>query len=301
VTSTISANGDQGADPNKLVSITDALANTDPTITGNEKFTTLRTANAGEVLRGVSFTPAAGATPMSNTPVIASSANVGAQAIAPNSLATLNGVGLATTTSGLTILPLLNIFGGTSVTIVDSASKSFTAPLLYVSPGQVNFLMPAGVASGTAQVTVTSGDGTKSSASVQVAPVAPGLFTLNNVALAAAYAVRVSSDGTQTPEPVYALSSAGSIVATPISMGSATDQVYLSLFGTGLQAAGTGNVKVTVGGVNATVTFAGAGGGFAGLDQVNVLLPKSLAGQGNVNIQLSASGISSNAVQVTIQ
>ena len=57
VTSTISANGDQGADPNKLVAITDVLANTTAAGAGNEVFTTIRSAGYGEVLRGVSFTP----------------------------------------------------------------------------------------------------------------------------------------------------------------------------------------------------------------------------------------------------
>ncbi len=57
VTSTVSANGDQGADPNKLVTITDKLSFTSASQAANESFTTLRTAVAGEVLRGVSFTP----------------------------------------------------------------------------------------------------------------------------------------------------------------------------------------------------------------------------------------------------
>jgi len=65
VTSTISANGDQGADPNKLVKVTDLLkATTLPAGDGDhdrddsrEQFTTIRTANAGEVLRGVAFAP----------------------------------------------------------------------------------------------------------------------------------------------------------------------------------------------------------------------------------------------------
>jgi hypothetical protein len=57
VTSTISAAGDQGADPNKLVSITDVLDNTDPGLAAYEPFTTIMSAGYGEVLRGVSFTP----------------------------------------------------------------------------------------------------------------------------------------------------------------------------------------------------------------------------------------------------
>jgi hypothetical protein len=57
ITSTVSASGDQGADPNQLVFITDKLRNTNPTAAANERFKVLRTAKYGEVLRGVSFTP----------------------------------------------------------------------------------------------------------------------------------------------------------------------------------------------------------------------------------------------------
>ena len=55
ITSTVSGSGDQGADPNKLVMITDKLAAT--TLPANESFKTVRTAAFGEALRGVSFTP----------------------------------------------------------------------------------------------------------------------------------------------------------------------------------------------------------------------------------------------------
>ena len=57
ITSTVSGNGDQGADPNRLVAITDRLSNTDPTVAASEHFHTLRTAQYAEVLRGVSLTP----------------------------------------------------------------------------------------------------------------------------------------------------------------------------------------------------------------------------------------------------
>jgi hypothetical protein len=57
ITSTISGNGDQGADPNRLVVVFDSLSNTDPAVAVEESFFTLRLADFGEVLRGVSFTP----------------------------------------------------------------------------------------------------------------------------------------------------------------------------------------------------------------------------------------------------
>jgi len=55
ITSTVGGNGDQGADPNRLVMITDKLAATG--LPAGESFTTVQAARFGEVLRGVSFTP----------------------------------------------------------------------------------------------------------------------------------------------------------------------------------------------------------------------------------------------------
>jgi hypothetical protein len=61
ITSTVSGGGDQGADPNKLVMITDKIAAT--TLPAKETFTTVRTAKFGEVLRGISFTPGTSLSP----------------------------------------------------------------------------------------------------------------------------------------------------------------------------------------------------------------------------------------------
>ena len=57
ITSTVSGNGDTGADPNRLVTITDTVSNTSAASAAHEKFRTLRTAGFGEALRGVSFGP----------------------------------------------------------------------------------------------------------------------------------------------------------------------------------------------------------------------------------------------------
>jgi len=58
ITSTVSGNGDQGADPNKLVVITDNISA--KSLPAGESFATFDAAGFGEVLRGVSFTPGTG-------------------------------------------------------------------------------------------------------------------------------------------------------------------------------------------------------------------------------------------------
>jgi hypothetical protein len=60
ITSTVSGNGDQGADPNRLVAVTDVLSNTDTAKAAKENFTIVRKAEFAEVLRGVAFTPSKG-------------------------------------------------------------------------------------------------------------------------------------------------------------------------------------------------------------------------------------------------
>jgi len=57
ITSTVSGNGDQGADPNSLMSVTDKLSNADPTVAAAEHFHLVRRSRYLEVLRGVSFAP----------------------------------------------------------------------------------------------------------------------------------------------------------------------------------------------------------------------------------------------------
>jgi uncharacterized protein (TIGR03437 family) len=226
---------------------------------------------------------------------VVSSAYPQAVGLAPGMLATAYGTDLATT-SNATSLPLPTTDSGTSVSITDSSGTVTAAPLLYISPGQVNLEIPLGVAMGPATIDITSGDGTVSGESVNIGTVAPGVFELNGNGLAAADSLTVSGN-TQTYGNVYAVSN-GSIVPNPIVL---TGQVYLILYGTGFQGAGTAGVTVSIGGVNATVSYAGASSEFAGLDQANVLIPASLSGRGNVTVQLIASGVAANPVNVTIQ
>jgi hypothetical protein len=58
ITSTISQNGDNGADPNKLVKVTDRISATQPSTKGDlDRFATIRSARAGEAFRGVALAP----------------------------------------------------------------------------------------------------------------------------------------------------------------------------------------------------------------------------------------------------
>ncbi len=297
-TSTISANGDPGADPNKLVSVTDVIANTSPATAATEAFTTLRTANAGEVLRGVSLAPT-GTTAAVNVPLVLAAANPGATAIAPGSMAIVAGQNLATTIATQTT-PYPSAVAGTSVSIVDANGATVTAPLISVSPTQLVILVPTTTAPGLAQLTVTNGTATQVASNVEISEVAPGIMTMNGLGLPAAQAIQVAADQSQTSQAVYSTNSDGAVVPNPIVMAS-PGNTYLVLYGSGIAAGGTALTSATVNGLTASVVYAGPAGGANGLDQVNILLPAKAAGAGNVNVQVTTEGIALNPVQVTIK
>jgi len=90
------------------------------------------------------------------------------------------------------------------------------------------------------------------------------------------------------------------LAPNPINLGTAGDQVYLILYGTGVRHAGT--VQATVNGAGVPVIYFGAQADYAGLDQINLgPLPGSLAGAGPVPIAITADGAAANPVTAAIQ
>jgi len=82
----------------------------------------------------------------------------------------------------------------------------------------------------------------------------------------------------------------------------ATDRVFLVLFATGARhRASLGAVSVKIGGVNADALYAGPQGSFAGLDQLNVLLPRSLAGRGEMDVSVQVEGQEANKLRVAVK
>jgi uncharacterized protein (TIGR03437 family) len=110
----------------------------------------------------------------------------------------------------------------------------------------------------------------------------------------------VDAAGAQTVLEVFHAAQGG-YVATPLDLGAATDQVILELFGTGIRGrSALTAVTATIGGQAAEVQYAGPQGGFAGLDQVNVRVPRSLAGRGDVDVVLTVDGKTANTVTVRV-
>ncbi len=126
---------------------------------------------------------------------------------------------------------------------------------------------------------------------MNVVEVAPGIFTANGAGsgLPATNVLRfVDSQLTET-----ALVSATAIDLGPVN------QAFLSLFLTGVRNGSS--VQVTINGVPMTTIFGPAPSSeFAGLDQLNVLIERSLIGSGLVDVVVTVDGIVANVVQINI-
>jgi uncharacterized protein (TIGR03437 family) len=199
-------------------------------------------------------------------------------ALAPGSIATAFGSDLAVGTGA-----------GTTVTVRDSTGTVNSAALLYAYPQQIAFVIAASSALGSATITVTSGDGTVSTTTVQIAAVAPGLFSANATGQGVAAAVAVQGTNASL---IFTCGSAP-LSCTPVPVN--VNQTVLELYGTGIRGHST-PVACTIGGVSAPVSYAGAQSQYAGLDQVNVALPATLANQGTLPIVLTVDGTQSNTV-----
>jgi uncharacterized protein (TIGR03437 family) len=198
-------------------------------------------------------------------------------------------------------LPLATSLAGVTVTVKDSAGVTRAAQLYgaFASTGQVNFVIPPGTALGAATVTVAAPSESQT-AQITIKDVAPGLFTANQNGrgVPTGQIVLVHADGSHTVENLATLSGS-TYVATLIKLASATDQVFLQLYGTGVRHAG--KVTATISGAPVGVPYAGQQGAYPGLDQVNLQLPQALQAAGALNIVITAGGQPANGVMVLVQ
>ena len=232
----------------------------------------------------------------------ASAANYRRDTFAPEQIIAAFGTNLATATQAANTIPLPTTLAGTTVKISDG-SNEWMAPLFFVSPGQVNYLIPAGIAAARVVVTITNGDFI-SAETVTLATLSPGLFTVNasGQGLAAAQVLRVLANGTQRYEEIARFdATANQWVAIPIDLSNANEQAFLILYGTGIRGrTSLSAVTANAGGTNAEALYAGPQG-LSGLDQINLRLPRGLAGRGDVDVALTVDGKTANPVRVNVR
>lgn len=221
--------------------------------------------------------------------------------LAPQQLASARGNNLTNGDETADPSSLPETLAGASIKVVDSAGTEFHALLVSASRTSVRFVVPDAVA-GTATVTLTAADGQTWSTTAEIANVNPAFYSVNSDGLAQGYLVKVDPDGTETPM-VFAQSNPDTGAQEPIAidLGPEGTKIYLVLYGTGMRFVSAPEAgSVSVGGEASTPAIT-ANGGYPGLDEIRFLLPATLAGRGDVEIQATLDGVPSNIVKVRVQ
>jgi uncharacterized protein (TIGR03437 family) len=197
--------------------------------------------------------------------------------IAPGSIVTIfgtnmtTGVGIASSASN----PPTSL-GGTTVTVGGSV-----ASLFFTSASQINAVVNPATPTGTQNLVVTSSTGTQQVSVVIDKNAPPGLFSLNGL-------------GTGDGAFVNALTA----LLGPFTPGTTNGTTYLELFLTDLNLSFA--PTVSIGGVSANVLFYGASPCCAGLYQINIQVPLSVAGAGRVPVVVTDNGQASNTVDIVL-
>lgn len=212
-------------------------------------------------------------------------------AVAPGDLVSIFGAALAAGIASRTQPPLPTQLLDAHVTV-----NGIAAPLIYVSPQQVNAQIPFETQPGAAQLQVNSSAGT-ATATIQVTASAPAIFALDQ-------------QGTGSGAVLHGATNQVVTDANPAIAGE-----IISIYCTGLGAvnppAQTGAappspppqtvapVQVSIGGTTAQVLYAGVAPGFAGLYQVNARIPAGTP-SGAQPLQVLQNGVASNTVTVAV-
>lgn len=223
--------------------------------------------------------------------------------IAPGEFISLFGTEISLQTGTASTNPLPASLLGVGIQFTDQAGNAASAGIQYVSTGVINCVVPSGLAKGPVSVAVTDLVGQTSVAKLTLADTAPGIFTANasGKGVPAATAMRYGADGSQTNVPVFQCGGSG-CSPVPMDLGQPGDQTYLTLYATGIRGrASLSGVTALIGGIAAEVVYAGAQASYPGLDQVNIVIPQSLAGSGVVDLVLNVAGVAANTVMIAIQ
>jgi uncharacterized protein (TIGR03437 family) len=213
--------------------------------------------------------------------------------LAPGAVASLFGTGFALAPSAASGTNWPSTLAGATVEIRNkSAHTSEVAPLLYVSPKQINFLVPWDAAVDVdMEISVVQGTRVSAVASQQFNAFSPAIYTLPG----STQGWIVDADGSIAGPP-----GPGS---HPASAGQSLT-LFASGLGPSLSAADTatlGTPKVAVGGIPAPVTSSALVAGTLGLYALSFTVPSAVQSGAAVPVILSAGGLTSNTATVAIQ
>jgi hypothetical protein len=218
----------------------------------------------------------------------------GSTTVAPGGLAAVTVIGLQATAALSTV----------SVTLVDSIGAQRVCAVQSISLQQAICLVDPLTKPGLAVVSVTSSGRPAGTGFVQVAQVAPGLFSADGTGQGLALGTAVSTSGAATfTSPLASFNSVTDTwVAQPIDLAAASGGVTLVLQATGLAGRSSNGYAIAqIAGIDVPVIGIAASATNPGVDLVQIgPLPQSLTGLGLVGIMLAVDGVSANPVTIYI-
>jgi len=216
-------------------------------------------------------------------------------ALAPNTWVSIKGGGLSATTRTWASADFVNNALPTKLDNVTVTLNGTPAYVEYVSPSQINFLVPANLAPGPVQVQTTNNGLTSAPVTVSAQAIAPSFFVFSNTK----YIAATHSDNVSLVGPPNLISGATTTPATP----GEEIVLYGNGFGVTDPPAPNGQLltsalklvttpTITIGGTQADVKFAGLTE--AGLFQFNVVVPTGLPA-GDAAVVAKVGGVQSQA------
>jgi uncharacterized protein (TIGR03437 family) len=230
--------------------------------------------------------------PVVGAGAVVNAASFAAQApLAPGSLISIFGANLSQGQASASTLPLPTNLAASSIVIGGQQ-----VPLVFASNGQVNAMVPYGMAVNTSQqVIATRGSSISVPQTVTMAAAAPGIFQISGSSQG------IITDGVNIVDVSHPIAVGGTVVIYCTGLGEVSPPVQ-----TGTPAPSThltnaiAQVTATIGGLPAGIQFAGLTPGFVGLYQVNAVVPAVNAGN-QVTVVLTAAGQRSSPVTIAVR
>ena len=223
----------------------------------------------------------------------------GASAVAPGSFIAIYGADFTTATSVESGYPFPALLGGTQVLLGGQP-----LPLYFTSTGQIDAIVPYNITPNSMQqVIVQNGLASSQPQSVAVGTASPGVFTQNQSGSGPGSILGQKVGGNPALNTAANPASAGDYLWIYCTgLGTVTPAIAAGAAATYPPLYNTDNtVTVTVGGLDARVTFAGLAPGYVGLYQVNAIVPAGVATGPSVPVVVTAAGASSAPVTVAIR
>ena len=214
-------------------------------------------------------------------------------AVAPGSIISIYGQGLAPGLAAGTVNPLSQTLNGVTVTVDD-----LILGLLFVSPQQINAQVPSILSDGQYTLNVQVAGQSPVSATFTVARDAPGLFF--NTVNSQQYALALHPDGTAvTTDSPASAGETISVLGTGFGPYGAT--IVDGFFPPVPAPALTDSLAISIGGQNPAPTWSGAALGFVGISVTNFQVPAGLSSGTSVPLNVTVNGAASNTVMLPIQ